>query len=189
MSQSAESSSFGGAQSMDTSSQAGTWEAPPGDSTIYAYVDKTGAKGMKEENTEADGAQTSESTSWAGKSEVTALFEEGVTVCGIHPRLKLNEMQKKPVEFEFVKMEGIPHLRQYFMRCEVEGEEFVGAGRSKKLAAADAAEAALLKIYKIRYDPNLPVETKKSRKRRAASLADSSTDQPAEGGAEPKPGA
>ena len=57
---------------------------------------------------------------------------------------------------------GPPHSRLYTMSVTVMGEEFVGCGRSKKLAKQAAASKALQCLYKLQLSLNENPESERS---------------------------
>ncbi|KAH9505411.1 Interleukin enhancer-binding factor 3 [Bulinus truncatus] len=80
--------------------------------------------------------------------------ETGERICtSRHPCMMLNEKEKHAVSYELLEDAGSAPDHEYIMRCEIHGQSFTGQGKSKKVARARAAEAALAGLYNIIYDP------------------------------------
>ena len=58
------------------------------------------------------------------------------------PAMQLNEMRQN-VTYEVVSQTGPPHLPTFVVEVKVDGNVYIGRGRSKKKAKHDAAENAL----------------------------------------------
>jgi len=63
----------------------------------------------------------------------------------------LNELLPEPLVYELVSESGPPHDRNFVMSVKVNDDNVQGAGRSKKLAKAAAAQVALFKLFNIVY--------------------------------------
>lgn len=62
--------------------------------------------------------------------------------------------RKQVISYQLEAETGTPQNREYIISCEVQGRKFRGQGRNKKQARAKAAEAALMELHKIIYDPS-----------------------------------
>lgn len=69
---------------------------------------------------------------------------------GKNPIMVLNEL-KPNLKYECVSETGDKHSKMFTMAVTVEGETFSGMARSKKLAKARAAQAALTKLYNMNF--------------------------------------
>lgn len=63
----------------------------------------------------------------------------------------LNELLPEPLVYELVSESGPPHDRNFVMSVKINDDSVQGAGRSKKLAKAAAAQVALFKLFNIVY--------------------------------------
>ena len=65
-----------------------------------------------------------------------------------NPIMMLNEL-RQGVKFEMISESGQSHAKNFTMAAIVDGQKFQGSARSKKLAKARAAQAALSAIFNI----------------------------------------
>ncbi|XP_022088408.1 double-stranded RNA-specific editase 1-like isoform X2 [Acanthaster planci] len=65
-----------------------------------------------------------------------------------NPIMMLNEL-KQGVKFEMISESGQSHAKNFIMAVSVDGQKFQGSARSKKLAKARAAQAALAALFNI----------------------------------------
>lgn len=68
-----------------------------------------------------------------------------------NPVMYLNELLPEPLVYELMSESGPPHDRNFVMSVKANDQTVQGAGRSKKLAKAAAAQVALFKLFNIVY--------------------------------------
>lgn len=71
------------------------------------------------------------------------------TEAGKHPVMMLNEFHPG-LQYEFLGEEGEQNSKQFKFKVTVDGQEFVGAGSSKKKGKANVASKALFALHSIR---------------------------------------
>ncbi|XP_077870406.1 double-stranded RNA-specific editase 1-like isoform X2 [Saccoglossus kowalevskii] len=67
---------------------------------------------------------------------------------GKNPIMLLNEL-RPGLKYEFVSETGESHAKNFVMSVVIDGQNFTGSARNKKMAKARAAQAALSKIYNL----------------------------------------
>ncbi|KAK1876556.1 Double-stranded RNA-specific editase 1 [Dissostichus eleginoides] len=72
-------------------------------------------------------------------------------VDGKNPVMILNEL-RPGLKYDFVSESGESHAKNFVMSVTVDGQNFQGSGRNKKLAKARAAQAALSALFNMQLD-------------------------------------
>ncbi|KAL3045737.1 hypothetical protein OYC64_013902 [Pagothenia borchgrevinki] len=70
---------------------------------------------------------------------------------GKNPVMILNEL-RPGLKYDFVSESGESHAKNFVMSVTVDGQNFQGSGRNKKLAKARAAQAALSALFNMQLD-------------------------------------
>jgi len=81
----------------------------------------------------------------------TRAMEVDPKITNEHPRLALNRCLGAPATFDLIGEEGQPNDKIFTVKTVVKGQEFIGKGRSKKLANQHASELALLSAFNMKY--------------------------------------
>lgn len=124
---------FGGAKDQD---QKADFTSDSADTLMHPF-------GEEYENNENIEEQNGSSKKTVPIADAKYRKVSGPLIDGKHPVMLLNEKYPQNVEYEIVDERGLPHVKCFTCKVSVNGKEFFGIGRNKRMAKSKAAEEAL----------------------------------------------